>query len=329
MRKSFLSPTLSIVMAAAWASCLVALSSPWTPQATDPEAAKSFYRQGNGLFDQNRFAEAVTAYDHALERDARYVEAYHNCALANEMVDRQKALRDWRQFVELAAPYPELKWDMARARARLAILENMPAYPEALQPSRYVPEAGDYYWQVVRTSEMERWTKFPIKVFLGSPPQEKWLVGAREAFDIWKAMFPLALVSLPDQAEIRLAWETSAPGAGTAGVEADWVQIRRIGGELTGRRVAVITVDLMHRWSKDEMRAILLHEMGHALGIKEHSDSKNDIMYWQMQEKAHQILVPIVPFPLFWKSLVSRPSQRDMNTLIRLYNNAGPIVRFQ
>jgi len=71
------------------------------------------------------------------------------------------------------------------------------------------------------------------------------------------------------------------------------------------------------------MRAILLHELGHALGIKGHSDSKKDIMYWQMQDKTRQIYLPNDPFPFLWRSLVKQPSQRDMNTLIRLYNSVG------
>jgi predicted Zn-dependent protease len=245
------------------------------------------------------------------------------------MVDRQQAIHDWRQFVEVAGTHPELKWDVARARARLGILETMPAYPAGLQPSRYVPQAGDYYLQVARTSETERWTTFPIKVFLGSPRQHKWQEGAREAFDIWSGIFPLDLVSMPDQADIRVAWDESAQGDGRAGQEADRVLIRRVGGELTGRRVAVISVDLSRRWSREEMRAIILHEMGHALGIKEHSDSKSDIMYWRVQEKSYRVPVPVIPYPLFWKSLVSKPSQRDINTLIRLYNTAGPVVRFR
>jgi hypothetical protein len=33
--------------------------------------------------------------------------------------------------------------------------------------------------------------------------------------------------------------------------------------------------------------------------------------------------LPVVPYPLFWRSLVKEPSQRDINTLIRLYNSAG------
>ena len=92
------------------------------------------------------------------------------------------------------------------------------------------------------------------------------------------------------------------------------------------RRIAVITVDLSRRWSKDEMRAIMLHEFGHALGMKGHSDDKKDIMFFQIQEKRRQITAPMIPLPIFWKSLPKSPSQRDINTLIRLYNTAGYIA---
>lgn len=326
MKTKLLLTSLLVALAVLGPS-LAALSA--VGQARDHEAAKASLREGNGLFDQNRFAESAAAYTRSIEQDPQFVEAYYNRALAEEMVDRQKALQDWRRFIELAANGPDLKWDVARVQARVQILEHMPTYPEALQPSGYAPEAGDYYWHVVKSSETEKWTAFPIKVFLGSAPQLKWQEGAREAFEIWKMMFPLELVAVPDRADIRMAWETSSRRPGAAGEEADWVQFRRVGDELTGRRVALITVDLSHRWSKDEMRAIVLHEMGHALGIKEHSKSRGDIMYWQIQEKARGISVTGIPFPLVWKSLVSKPSQRDLNTLIRLYNTAGPIVRFQ
>ncbi len=102
-------------------------------------------------------------------------------------------------------------------------------------------------------------------------------------------MFPLELTAEPEEADIRFNWEAGTDIENAAGEEMDWVQFRRVGGELTGRKVAYISVDLSRRWSKDEMRAIVLHEMGHALGIKGHSDSKGDIMYWQVQEKNRQV----------------------------------------
>jgi predicted Zn-dependent protease len=307
---------------------LIAAAAARAALAGDREKAVAAYREGNGLFDQGRFAEAMAAYGRAIEEDPQYAEAYHNRALAAEMVDHVKAIEGWRRFLEVAGDRDDLKYDLARVKARLQILESMPALPAAMQPSRYVPAAGDYYWLISRNSEGEEWPHLPVKVFLGSAPDIKWQEGTREAYNIWSTVFPLELVALPQHADIRMGWEEALVEKEHAGEAVEWVQMRRIGGELTGRRIAVIVIDLHRRWTKDEMRAIVLHEMGHALGIKGHSDSPQDIMYWQMKEKAYQIPVPIINYPLFWKSLVKQPSQRDVNTLIRLYNFAGSSTRF-
>jgi predicted Zn-dependent protease len=299
-----------------------------TPSWADHESARTSYLAANALFDQGRFSEAAAAYDKAIADDPKYVEAYYNRALASEMVDRASAVDNWQRFETAAGDLPAYKWDVARIQARIQILKDNPPLPSGLQPSHYVPSAGDYYREIAITSEGEQWRELPVKVFLGSAPNIKWQQGAREAFEIWGAVFPMQIVVLPEKADIRMGWEASSMGEGRAGEEMEWVRLKRVGDEITGRRVATITVDLSHDWSKDEMRAIVLHEFGHAIGIKEHSDSKKDIMYWQMQDKSRQIRAPYFPIPVFWKSLVSQPSQRDINTLIRLYNSPGTIARF-
>jgi len=315
MRRMMLGALLLLLTAPGWGA--------------DREAAKQLLRQGNGFYDRDQFAESAASYTQALQQDPQFLEAYYNRALANEMVDRQKAIEDWQRFAELAAPDAGFKYQVAQANARLQILRSLPEYPEALQPSHYVASALDYFYRISVSSESARWETFPIKVSLGNAPTSNWAQGTREAFDIWKAMFPLELVAGPERADIRVEWELAPGEESHAGEELDWVQIRRVGGELTGRKVAIITVDLSRRWSKDEMRAIMLHEMGHALGIKGHSESKGDIMYFQIQEGSHEVVVPRVPYPIFWKSLVSKPSQRDLNTLIRLYNTPGAVVRLE
>jgi predicted Zn-dependent protease len=297
--------------------------------AADREAAKASYRQGNEFFDEGRFAEAAAAYSQALAQDPQFPEASYNRALADEMVDRQKAIADWRQFAELAASVPEFKYQAGQANARIQILGMLPAYPDALLPSHYVPSASDYYREIAEASESERWSSFPIKVWIGNvPPNGNWAQGAREAFGIWKEMLPLELTAEQEEADIRFKWDADQNmEQGAVGEEMDWVQFRRVGGELASRKVAEVSVDLSRNWSRDEMRAIVLHEMGHALGIHGHSLSKGDIMYFQVQEKGHHVRVPGVYYPIVWKSLVSKPSQRDLNTLIRLYNTPGVVER--
>ena len=300
-----------------------------TAHAADHETAKHFYSDANGLFDQGRFAEAASEYGRAIGEDPKYVEASYNRALANEMVDRAQAIKDWQQFLDAAGERPEYKWDVARIRARIQILKAKPPLPEAMQPGRYATAAGDYYREIAQASEGEQWSKLPVKVYLGSAPQVKWQEGVREAYDVWSAVFPMQLVGTPEKADIRMGWEESLDEEGQAGEESDWVRMQSVGGQLNGRTVAVITIDLSRPWSKDEMRAIILHEFGHALGIKGHSDTKKDIMYAEIQEKSRQLRAPSgAPLPVFWRSLVKDPSPRDINTLIRLYNSAGSIARF-
>jgi hypothetical protein len=53
-------------------------------------------------------------------------------------------------------------------------------------------------------------------------------------------------------------------------------------------------------YSPQALYASALHEIGHSLGIEEHSDNPNDIMYHTTHEK-------------------SRLSQRDINTALRIY----------
>lgn len=288
--------------------------------------AKHLFVEANVQLDSGHFVEAVAGFDKCLAADPHMLKALFNRAIANEMVNRQQAIEDWKRFAEAAQDDPDLKYLAARAQARIQILQNLPALPSGLEPSRYAAADGDYYRLVAPDSDGLQWRTFPVKVYLGSAPDMRWQQGAREAFDIWRAVFPLQLVADAGRADIRIGWRESVDEAGQAGEELDWVLMQRQGDEMTGRRLAVITVDLSRPWSKDEMRAIMLHEFGHALGMKGHSDTKKDIMYFQMQERNRRIPAPMIPLPLFWKSLVKNPSQRDLNTLIRLYNAAGYIA---
>jgi predicted Zn-dependent protease len=285
--------------------------------------AQQLFRSANHLLDQGSFADAAGNYTRCLAADPHFVKALFNRALANEMVDRAKAIEDWKRFVEEAGGDDSFKWDVARAQARIQLLQNMPALPAGLAPSRYDSSAGDYYPLVAKESDGLQWRNFPVKVFLGSAPEIKWQQGTREAFNIWSGVLPLQLAVDPDRADIRVGWQESVEEAGHAGEETDWVRFESAGSQMAARRIAIIIVDLSRRWTKDEMRSIMLHEIGHALGIKGHSDSKKDILYWEMQEKIRAIPTPILPSPFFWRSLVKDPSARDMNTLIRLYNSAG------
>jgi predicted Zn-dependent protease len=302
---------------------------------TGRDPAESFLREGNRLLDEGLFAEAVAAYTRALQQNPREVKVYYCRALANEMVDRQAAIRDWRQFAELAATDSRSKEAVAEARQRVQALEKIPALPDLLNPSRYVRKAGDYYQEVAGASVGLLWTEFPIKVFADSPPEE-WQRALQEALDAWMNVFPLQTVGARERADIVLSW-AKLPKR-TLGTEGESIQIRKEDDRVVSRRKeSLIILDNSHRWSEREMRAAVLHELGHALGIGGHSDNSKDVMF---PEEVKGLAVSKIPGQLglgdpgFYGVSSStgantKLTPRDVNTLIRLYNYPGPVVRLE
>jgi tetratricopeptide (TPR) repeat protein len=140
--------------------------------AADHDAAAASYRQGNALFDHFQFADAAAAYGRAIDQDPQFKEPYFNLALADEMVDRQKAVNDWRKFVEVGGDGGDYVDQVGQANARIELLGKMPIYADSLQPSHYVTAAGDYYGQVAEDSESRLWKTFPLMVSMGEclPP---------------------------------------------------------------------------------------------------------------------------------------------------------------
>jgi len=252
-------------------------------------------------------------------------------------VDRKAAIRDWRQFLDLAGGNPTWKAAVSQVREQLQTLEKMPALPGSRRPSGYSPKAGDYYQAVAQSSEGLQFSKFPVKVFVGTVPKA-WQRAVRKGLDGWIRVFPMAEVASSEGADIVLSWERSTVESRRLGWEKDWVQVEKEddGTIVKRRRVAFITLDSAHHWSEEQKQATVSHEVGHALGIQGHSDRPRDVMFGTIQEilveAAGQSAVtsspgceapPSVPSP----PLPQKPSQRDVNTLIRLYNTPGLLTR--
>ena len=308
-----------------------------TLAAADADHAESAFRVGNRFFDKGHFADAVDMYTRALEQDPQDARAYYNRALANEMVDRKAAIRDWRQFLELAGSNPAWKAAASQVQERLQTLEKMPALPDSLQPSGYLPRAGDYYREVAQSSEGLQFSKFPVKIFVGSVPKD-WQRAIREALDGWIRVFPLEEVASREGADIELSWERSTKGSQPLGREDDLVQVeKKDDGTIVKRtRVAFVSFDSPRHCSEEQKRATVSHEIGHALGIQGHSDNPRDVMFALIQETLTKLTNQgAEPRPPYFEpsplnpstSLPQKPSQRDVNTLIRLYNTPGPLTR--
>ena len=164
-----------------------------------------------------------------------------------------------------------------------------------------------------RDSTIERWpdqVSTPLRVWVDSTgaltgAQTGFPAAVREAFDEWASTgIPLRFIYVASSrdAEVRVHWTDHLDhktGSTT------WRTDR--GGWLTGSEIMLAThISDGHVLDARGMRAIALHEVGHALGLS-HSDDGHDIM------------APLVR--------VDGLSPVDRNTIKLLYSfNAGPVV---
>ncbi len=317
----------------------LSLLAPLTPAAGSPRKAESAFRAGNRFFDAANFTEAVEMYTRAWDQGPRDSKIYYNRALANEMVDRKAAIRDWKQFLELVGDNPDWKAAASQVRDRVETLEQMPSLPDSLQISRYSPRAGDYYQDAAQDSQGLQFRKFPVKVFVGSVP-EGWRRSTREALDDWSRVVPLQQTDLREGADIILSWQASADQSGRLAWEKDLIQEEFNGTTARRTKVSFVTLDTSRHLSAAQQRAAVLHEIGHALGIQGHSTRSEDVMCSTITlDVVHE--TRMVPGITSTQSLANIPprsyvptppenlSQRDVNTLIRLYNCPGSLARVE
>ncbi len=135
-----------------------------------------------------------------------------------------------------------------------------------------------------------RWAnrKLPLKVHLPAPPSHPTLEpeaildsvrnGITDWTDVARPGVPsFVFVDEPGEADIPIVWETEASG--------DWyiahcvydanLMTRRFGVA----RILVTTQTGEKGFDLDLLYRVMLHEMGHALGLAGHSPKKDDIMY--------------------------------------------------
>src|SRR5260370_33479006 len=86
-------------------SCLLLIAS-GTSCSRDPNVIKSRYLQnGNKYFDKEKYKEASIMYRTALQKDAKFGEAYYRLALTNlKMEQPVAAVNSLRRAVELLKP---------------------------------------------------------------------------------------------------------------------------------------------------------------------------------------------------------------------------------
>ena len=168
--------------------------------------------------------------------------------------------------------------------------------------------SDDYFSRITMASDgrITRFSHEPISVHIEAPPvpaelQDAYVGNAKYALDQWarcseeKLRFEL---SDSENADIRISW-TDEPLVGEGDPLGEASLVRFDSGDFYVE-MAILLQDApslraaVHR----ELKVVLLHELGHAIGLWGHSQDPNDIMYR--------------------RSSAIYPTRRDKNTLLKL-----------
>ncbi len=206
----------------------------------------------------------------------------------------------------------------ARVKSLLTALKEQDARWKRIAKS--VDGKNDDYFQYVSFNGIQRWDaeKFPIKVFVPSDEEASKVPGYKpeyrtcllKAFDDWQktSVVTFAFVDNIDDASLKCSW-ASDPAVLRNPAECGEATVRwEIGKPIQTAKIVILTEDKNDPWSKiispNLMHKICLHEIGHSLGIRDHSPFPNDIMFACDRRSEDQEVL----------------SDRDIKTLAHLYS---------
>ena len=167
------------------------------------------------------------------------------------------------------------------------------------QPEQLIQPSQEHYLDRCAMFTSGRLTRFQqrqIRVFIGTIPVSRDLVDAYQktvvdCFKTWEVgldfEFDFEFVGETDRAEIRIFWAHYRQVGGLDPHGGEAVMIPSIDAE-SAEKETQVEIEIFVRQPKTlgfldpaRLRTVLLHEIGHAIGIWGHSTAPNDIMYFE------------------------------------------------
>ncbi len=212
------------------------------------------------------------------------------------------------------SPEPEITMLDASAMSARTLPNGMPV------------STGDYFQSIHKlgTDKSLRWLHLPVRLYVrpGTPAETAM---TQRAIRSWSKAFSVETASSSAQADIVIDWNQK-PGYPVTRPMLHMNEQNDI------RTAIFINMGAFKGLSEDEQLHAMLHQLGHAFGLWGHSDDPNDVMYPHLTQEANDI-------PAKWAQRSAyvlgrlrpggqmmpsdEPSQRDINTLLRIYDQPG------
>lgn len=240
------------------------------------------------------------------------------------------------------APMPQTFVEPAFNAAANAPRPNIP----------YNGQSGDYF--SLQGENQPVWSEFPLKVYIEESERvsDDASSSLKWAIDEWKRYFPMEITREKSLAHIRVEWVNEVRGKGHSRLSETQVLSTAAGegGEdkqvLKRVKVQLVKPERYDGLADRAMRGVILHELGHALGIRRDSDVDGDVMAEPevdsrkgkaIQEAVKSLAMKGLDLALSTQGItwglgrnntktiepkvrvVETISQRDLNTLYRLY----------
>jgi len=164
---------------------------------------------------------------------------------------------------------------------------------------KYNSDYRDYYLQSLRMKDY-KWNIFPITIYIKQIPQ-RYKAAVINAINEWGLYIPLKICDSVADSDITIVWIYRMPN-----------QYRSFVGlaeHTYNQDIHKCKISILYKkhYSQFENEEIVIHELGHALGL-DHSPNPKNIMYNTIKPYKKAVKCKLFVTP------------EDLNTLIRVYS---------